>query len=90
MQELKWLEALPNQSLDAGIKLLNECGWNLKVREVKGSLFVNAGHIALLKTSSREAVESLLYGMAIAYSTLPKSALTEVRRFAKESMGESK
>ena len=89
MQELKWLEVLPDQSLEAGIKLLKELGWNLKVREVKGSLFVNAGHIALLKTTSREAVESLLYGMAIAYSTLPKAALSEVRKFAKECSGES-
>jgi hypothetical protein len=87
MQELKWLEELPEQSLDAGIKLLNELGWNLQIREVDGFLFVNSGHILLLKTTTPEAVEALLYGMAISFSTLPEKALQEVRKFVKESTG---
>jgi hypothetical protein len=85
MQELKWLEVLPEQSLDAGIRLLKELGWNLKVREVDGVWFVNSGHTVLLKTSTPESVEALLYGMAISFSTLPELALQEVRRFVKES-----
>ncbi len=87
MQELKWLEELPEQSLDAGIRLLNELGWNLQVREIDGFLFVNSGHIVLLKTTAHEAVEALLYGMAISFSTLPEKALREVRKFVKESKG---
>jgi hypothetical protein len=85
MQELKWLEGLPEQSLDAGVRLLNELAWNLQIREIDGAWFVNAGHKLLLKTSSREAVEALLYGLAIAYSTLPEKAMIEVRKFVKES-----
>lgn len=85
MQELKWLEALPEESLDAGTRLLNELAWNLKIREIDGIWFVNAGHQPLLKTSSREAVEALMYGLAIAYSTLPEKAMAEVRKFVKES-----
>jgi hypothetical protein len=64
MQELKWLEVLPEQSLEAGIRLSKELGWHLQVREIDGVLFVNSGHTVLLKTSSRESVEALLYGMA--------------------------
>ena len=85
MQELKWLEALPEESLDAGTRLLNELAWNLKIREIDGIWFVKAGHQPLLKTSSREAVEALMYGLAIAYSTLPEKAMAEVRKFVKES-----
>ena len=88
MQELKWLEVLPEQSLEAGIRLLKELGWNLQVREIDGFFFVNSGHIVLLKTSTRESVDALLYGMAISFSTLPESALHAVRKFAKESAGE--
>ena len=88
MQELKWLEVLPEQSLEAGIRLLKELGWNLQVREMDGFFFVNSGHIVLLKTSTRESVDALLYGMAISFSTLPESALHAVRKFAKESAGE--
>jgi hypothetical protein len=85
MQELKWLEVLPNQSLEDGLKLLKGLGWNIQVREVGDSLFVNSGHIVLLKTSSREAVDALLYGMAISFATLPKAALREVQKFVDES-----
>ena len=88
MQELRWIEALPEHSLEAGIKLLNELGWNLQVKEFDGSFLVNAGHIVLLKTSSREAVEALLYGMAISFASLPEPALRAVRKFVRESRGE--
>jgi hypothetical protein len=85
MQELKWLEVLPEQSLESGVRLLRDLGWNLQVREIDDVLFVNSGHTVLLKTSSRESVEALLYGMAISFSTLPEAALKEVRKFVKES-----
>lgn len=85
MQELKWLEVLPKQSLEGGIDLLKGLGWNLHVREVEGSLSVNSGHIVLLKTSSPEAVDALLYGMAISFATLPKAALQEIQKFVGES-----
>jgi len=87
MQELRWLEVLPNQSLEEGIELLKELGWYLQVREVDGFFFVNSGHTVLLKTSSQESVDALLYGMAISFAILPKSALETVRRFVKESAG---
>jgi hypothetical protein len=87
MQELRWLEVLPEHSLEAGIELLKELGWKLKVREAEGSFFVNSGHTVLLKTSSRDAVDALLYGMAISFATLPEAELVAVRRFVKESTG---
>ena len=85
MQELKWLEILPGKSLEAGIKLLNELKWNLQVREVDDIWFVNACHQVLLKTSSRESVEALLYGMAISFSVLPEKARDEFYKFMKQS-----
>jgi hypothetical protein len=54
MQELKWLEPLPEQSLEAGIRLLNDLKWNLQVKEIDGFWFVTAGHKVMLKTSSHE------------------------------------
>jgi hypothetical protein len=88
MQELKWLEVLPGRSLEGGIEMLNELKWNLKTREVDDIWFVNTGHQVILKTSSREAVDALLYGLAIAFSVLPKGALEEFRKFMNESAGE--
>jgi len=88
MQELKWLKALPDQSLEAGVRLLNELEWNLNVREMDGHFLVSGGHVALLKTTSAEAVEAFLYGLAISYATLPKDALEAVRKFVKGTTGE--
>jgi hypothetical protein len=85
MQELKWLEILPGGTLEGGIELLNELKWNLQIRESGGIWFVKTGHQVILKTSSREAVDALLYGIAVAFSALPKPALEEFRRFVKES-----
>jgi hypothetical protein len=87
MQELKWLEVLPQQSLEAGLAMLNELKWNIQVREVEGIWFVNTGHQVILKTSSRDSVDALLYGLAISFSVLPKSALNEFRKFMMESAG---
>jgi hypothetical protein len=88
MQELKWLEMLPGQSLETGVEMLNELKWNLKTREVDGVWIVNTGHQVILKTSSRESVDTLLYGLATAFSVLPKGALAEFRKFMNESAGQ--
>jgi hypothetical protein len=85
MIELKWVEPLPEQSLEGGVKLLNELKWNIEVREVNGLWVVNAGHVVLLETSSRESVDAFLYGMAIAVAALPERAMAELRKFVKES-----
>lgn len=84
MLELKWIDGLPDRSLESGVKLLRELGWHLSIREVDGVLFVNSGHTVLLKTSSRETVDALLYGMAISFATLPPRAVEEVRKVVKD------
>jgi hypothetical protein len=79
MQELKWTEPLPDRSFDGGLKLLDDLKWNLAVKEVGGVWFVQAGHIKLLATSSREAVDAFLYGLALAYSVMPRELLDQFR-----------
>ncbi len=71
MLELKWRDHLPDQTLEGGLSLLNELKWNLEIKQVGKFWHVTAGHKALLKTSSRDAVDSFLYGMALAYSVVP-------------------
>ena len=88
MQELKWLEVLPGQSLETSVEMLNELKWNLRTREVDGVRFVNTGHQVIVKTSSSESVDALLYGLAIAFSVLPKGALEEFRKFMNDSAGQ--
>jgi len=79
MQELRWMEPLPSHTLEGGIGLLQELKWNLKITQSDAGWFVNAGHIKLLKTSSREALDAFLYGMALAYSVMPSAILDQFR-----------
>jgi hypothetical protein len=62
MQELRWLENLPDKTLEGGVKLLNELEWNIVVREAEGVSYVSVGDSTTLVTSSSEAVDTFLYG----------------------------
>lgn len=83
MQELRWIDHLPNQTLEGGLSLLEELMWNITVRQTDHGWFVNGGHKTLLKTSSRESVDAFLYGMALAYSVMPDSILDRLKAQAK-------
>lgn len=74
-----WLEGLPNQSLDAGKQLLQELRWNLTVQEKDGIWTVHGGHQLILKTTVKEAVEALIFGMALSYAVIPERILGEFR-----------
>jgi hypothetical protein len=65
--------------------LLNELKWSISVTEAHSTWSVAAGHRLILKTSSREAVDALLYGLALAYSVLPKSILEQIRKYGEEA-----
>lgn len=83
MQEMPWLkEHVVGGTLEGGVALVNSLGWNLTVSrsEDKQMWWVYAGEKPILKTDSREAVDALLYGMALSYSVLPEPLLAQIRR----------
>jgi predicted DNA-binding transcriptional regulator len=85
MQQLKWVDELPEQTLEGGIRLLNELEWNLDIRQTDNFWHISAGHRGLLKTSSRESVDAFLYGVALAYSVIPKQILDQIRNLARHA-----
>ena len=82
MQELLWLGPIPEQTLEGGIKLLQELKWNLVMNEEEKVWMLRAGHVGLLRTSSRESADAFLYGMALGYSVMPKEILDQLRAWA--------
>ena len=80
MQELRWMEPLPDHTLEGGLRLLDELRWSIKVTEADQHWYVNGGHVRLLKTSSRESVDAFLYGLALAYSAMPREILNQLRQ----------
>jgi hypothetical protein len=75
MQELAMMREIPGQSLEGAVRFLSELKWEIRVVESGDVLSVGAGHRLLLKTSSRDAVDAFLYGVALAYSLLPRPIL---------------
>jgi hypothetical protein len=82
MQELRWLGHMPEKTLESGVRLLNELAWNIEVRQVGDVWHVLSGEKVLLSTSSHDAVDSFLYGMALAYRVLPDDILSQFRKVA--------
>jgi hypothetical protein len=83
-----WIELFPDESIEKGKQVLEELHLNIKVKKHKPKLWtVHAGHQLLLKTTSEEAVEALLYGMALTYHAMPKPMLTELRKIFDRDAG---
>jgi len=83
MQELRWMEPLPDHTMEGGLRLLDELKWNITVTEGDQHWYVNGGHVRLLKASSRESLDAFLYGLALAYSAMPREILSQLRRWVK-------
>lgn len=81
MQELKWLDHLPEQSLAGGMRLLEQLRWHLSVNEEHGVWIVRTGDQPLLRADSKDSVDSFLYGLALAFSVLPEGAREEFHRY---------
>jgi hypothetical protein len=82
MQEFKMIDALPSQTLDGGTEFLNRLHWNISVKTEQGIRTIFAGHKVLLKTDSKDSADAFLYGLALAFSTMPSEALEVYRRIA--------
>ena len=86
MQELSMIKAIPGRNLEGAVDLLNQLKWNIRVAESENTHSVAGGHKLLLKTSSREAVDAFLYGLALAYSVLPKPILDQFRKYGEDAV----
>ncbi|HEV2237898.1 MAG TPA: hypothetical protein VGR57_14660 [Ktedonobacterales bacterium] len=71
MQELVWLNRLPDNRLEGGIELVNRLYWNITWWEHEGHWYVKAGEDIILRTDSRQSAEAFLYGLSLAYAVLP-------------------
>ena len=86
MQELSMVKHIPGGNPEGAVDFLNELKWNIRIVESENTFKVGGGHKLLLKTSSREAVDAFLYGLALAYSVLPKSILDQFRKYGEDAV----
>jgi hypothetical protein len=88
MLDMKMISLLPSASLEGGLGLLNKLKWNISVRKEDDVWLVFGGEKCLLKSSSKESAEAFVYGLSLAYGTLPDDILDQVQRHAQGAAGE--
>jgi hypothetical protein len=72
MNDLLMLERyFPDGNLEGGIELANRLDWGITVRMAGDSFVVASGDEPILRTESKDALQSFIYGLGLAYAVLP-------------------
>ena len=87
MHEFAMIGKIPGESIEGALRFLDELKWHIRIVQSGDTFSVGAGHRLLLKTSSREEVDTFLYGIALAYSLLPKPILDQFKKWGDEAAG---
>ena len=81
MNDLLMLERyFPDGSLEGGIELANRLDWGITVRMAGDSYVVSSGEEPILRTESKDALQSFLYGLGLAYAILPEELFTTMEK----------
>ena len=72
MNDLLMMEKyFPGGSLEGGIELANRLDWGLSVQMSGDDFVVCSGNEPILRTESKDALQSFIYGLGLAYAILP-------------------
>ena len=72
MNELLMLESyFPGGNLEGGIELANRLDWGLSVQMSGDEYVVSSGNEPILRTDSKDALQTFIYGLGLAYAILP-------------------
>jgi hypothetical protein len=72
MNELLMLERyFPGGNLEGGIELANRLDWGLSVQMSGDDYVVSSGNEPILRTESKDALQTFIYGLGLAYAILP-------------------
>ena len=73
MNDLLMLERyFPDGNLEGGIELANRLDWGITVRMAGETYVVASGDEPILRTESKDALQTFIYGMGLAYAILPE------------------
>lgn len=73
MNDLLMLEKyFPGGSLEGGLELANRLDWGLTVQTAGLDYVVSSGGEPILRTDSKDALQTFIYGLGLAYAVLPE------------------
>jgi hypothetical protein len=74
MNELLMLERyFPGSNLEGGIELANRLDWGLSVQMSGEEYVVSSGNEPILRTDNKDALQTFIYGLGLAYAILPEN-----------------
>jgi hypothetical protein len=85
MNDLLMLERyFPEGNLEGGIELANRLDWGLTVKVAGDSYVVTSGDEPILRTDEKDALQSFIYGLGLAYAILPDELFSTLEQALKE------
>ncbi len=85
MNDLLMLERyFPGGSLEGGIELANRLDWGLSVQMSGEDFVVSSGNEPILRTESKDALQSFIYGLGLAYAVLPEELFISLEKALEE------
>ena len=85
MNDLLMLEKyFPGGSLEGGIELANRLDWGLSVQMSGEGYVVSSGKEPILRTESKDALQSFIYGLGRAYAILPEGLFKSLEKALNE------
>jgi len=85
MNDLLMLERyFPDGNLEGGIGLANRLDWGLTVTMSGDSYVVTSGDEPIIRTDDKEALQSFIYGLGLAYAILPDELFSNLEQALNE------
>ena len=85
MNDLLMLERyFPGGSLEGGIELANRLDWGLSVQMSGEDFVVSSGNEPIIRTESKDALQSFIYGLGLAYAILPDQLFNSLEKALRE------
>jgi hypothetical protein len=85
MNDLLMLDRyFPGGKLEGGIDLANRLDWGLSIQISGDGYVVSSGDEPILRTENKDALESFIYGIGLAYAILPEALFDMLAKALKE------
>jgi len=85
MNDLLMLDKyFPEGNLEGGFGLANRLDWGISVQMAGEGYVVSSGDEPILRAEHKDAIQSFIYGLGLAYAILPEKVFTSLEKALKD------
>ncbi|MCK5794597.1 MAG: hypothetical protein KAH12_07815 [Anaerolineales bacterium] len=85
MNDLLMLDKyFPKGNLEGGIELANRLDWGITVQMAGEGYVVSSGDEPILRAEHKDALQSFIYGLGLAYAILPDEVFISLEKALKK------